>query len=388
MNVTTIEDEITKWNNELARNLIFNDCIIVFYLLLGILGNFTVIYIYKFRMEDVNLDNRYFTAPLALMDMLASIIGSTHALMSNIYPVKIYNDTVCKTLWFTGQWIVGSSGLLLVVIAFHRYLMICRPFGFQLTLPWKRAAVVFVMFLSVGFSAPCLLFYGRADVFHPVKNVTGSSCQKLISKYDSEISIYNLIIFGAAIICIGCLAVFYGSLGRTIYRRMQRIKAKQKGPIYNDDQKALRQVDANNAEHLKKIFEANQSFSTEVSISYSSNSQTTCIVSKQQSRRRPKLDGLKTILSNHKYSWLFMTITIIFVVSFIPWNVITTLEAIDLEFWNKLSGVKLAVCLFFYQLYILNHVINPVIYGCFDGAFRMEVKEFFFGNCTKHEETE
>lgn len=398
------EEEIIKWNKELAKDFIWNDCIIVIYLLLGVLGNSFVIYFYQFKMKNHKLDNRYFITPLAVMDMLACIIGSSQALLLNIRPVTIYSQFLCKAFWFSGQSVVGSSGLLLAVIAVQRYLKVCRPFGFQLTLPWKRAAIGFVIVLSAGFSSPSLVFYGRVDVQHPSLNITGSSCSKFTLEYGTQLTIYNCVIFFAAVCCIACLSVFYGLIGRTIYIQMKKHGKKNRysntdsphskalhscsGAELNSDisdknkQRVSKYPQEDNSSYLLRKTSINE---TPPSRKISAENSSSIKHFNAGSKRRPTLNSVKNMFVKHKYSWMFMTITIVFVIAFIPWNVITTLEALDPMFWNRLSGTKLAVCFFVYRLYLINHMANPFIYGFFDGAFRQEMKKFLC-RCKKEEE--
>lgn len=400
------EEEIRKWNTELARDFIWNNYIIVIYLLFGVLGNSFVIYFYQFKMKNIKLDNRYFITPLAVLDMLACIIGSSQALMLNLRPVSIYSEVLCKTIWFSGQSIVGASGLLLAVIAVQRYLKVCRPFGFQLTLPWKRAAIVAVIVLSAGFSSPSLILYGRVDVPHPTLNITGSSCSKFTSEYSTMLTIYNIVIFLAAVFCIACLSICYGLIGRTIYIQMKKHGKKNK--YLNTDSRHSKSLHSCSAAELdsevsskdqlqvkRKDQEDEQSTSTWKKTSLLHDTQTrkmsvensSSIRHFNRSARRPTLNSVKKMFANHKYSWMFMTITIVFVIAFIPWNVITTLEALDPMFWNKLSGTKLALCFFVYRLYLINHMANPFIYGFFDGAFRQEMKKFVC-RCKRDDEDE
>lgn len=89
---------------------------------------------------------------------------------------------------------------------------------------------------------------------------------------------------------------------------------------------------------------------------------------------RANIPAMKNHFQHYKYSYMFMTITVVFVIAYLPRIVIMLLESIFVQtFWLK-SDSAIVGLLFLYRLYILNHVVNPFIYGFFDVKFRHEVK--------------
>ncbi|XP_052058956.1 neuropeptides B/W receptor type 1-like [Mytilus californianus] len=77
----------------------------------------------------------------------------------------------------------------------------------------------------------------------------------------------------------------------------------------------------------------------------------------------------------YKFTLMFMAITIIFLISFIPKIFFMVMEGRDSEFWEKLSSSERAGLRFLYRLYILNNVVNPFIYAFMDMKFRKEAKK-------------
>jgi hypothetical protein len=62
------------------------------------------------------------------------------------------------------------------VIAIQRYLKICRPFGVQMTIFWKRLALCSCIISAIVFAIPLLLYNDEIKVINPVNNVTGYVC--------------------------------------------------------------------------------------------------------------------------------------------------------------------------------------------------------------------
>ena len=65
-------DKIQKWNTDLADVLIPNNVVLSVFILLGIIGNSVVVYVYKMRFTGKLID-RYFIPVLATTDLLAAV---------------------------------------------------------------------------------------------------------------------------------------------------------------------------------------------------------------------------------------------------------------------------------------------------------------------------
>jgi len=93
-----------------------------------------------------------------------------------------------------------------------------------------------------------------------------------------------------------------------------------------------------------------------------------------------------TPFSAYRYSLIFVCITIVFLVSFIPRIVVMILESLVDNFWLNLSYSEYAGYLVLHQMYLLNGFFNPLIYAIVDPRFREAVmKEFSIvvGRCRK-----
>ena len=80
---------------------------------------------------------------------------------------------------------------------------------------------------------------------------------------------------------------------------------------------------------------------------------------KQPSPAKRKLPGWRT-------TFMFIIITIAFVVSFIPKLVMMILESANSDFWVTLSDQQLCGYMILYSIYIFNNFLNPFIYGFMD----------------------
>ncbi|KAL3889955.1 hypothetical protein ACJMK2_002270 [Sinanodonta woodiana] len=84
----------------------------------------------------------------------------------------------------------------------------------------------------------------------------------------------------------------------------------------------------------------------------------------------------RTLLSTEKHTRkiteMMFTITLVFIVSYLPHLCITILDAVDKQFWDDLSSSELVVYHMFFPTYLINNMANPIIYGYWDVRFRKE----------------
>ncbi|XP_033735344.1 alpha-2Da adrenergic receptor-like [Pecten maximus] len=425
------QDTLEDLNTYLARLLIPNDVILAIYLLAGLFGNLLVIYVYSFKLKTKR-DNRFFIPFLACFDVLACTIGDSFAMSLNILPIIYYGDTLCKTLWFLSEATSISSSLLLLVIGLQRFLKVCRPFEAQMTSMWKKIALIVTVVSACLVSSPTVLFYGEIHSY-TLANMTGIRCGKRDDNpyLVQGLLIYNVILFGTAVFGIVTMAVLYGLIARVIYHQFLRHrKSAHKNTKthvkikYSDKSNTSMSCDDDEDRVTMRKDYSTASPSTE---GQSSNSVPTptetdlesqipfpepdmddqsigdCEINDQNSKqentkdekeekriKRRSFDVLRENIDNireklqrervynhfrvHRCTYMFMTITLIFFVSYIPRVVLMLLESLDPDFWSSLSNSQIQLCYFLYRMYLLNHVTNPFIYGLFDSRFRSKAK--------------
>lgn len=76
-------------------------------------------------------------------------------------------------------------------------------------------------------------------------------------------------------------------------------------------------------------------------------------------------------------SLMFMVITIVFLVSFLPRMITFLLEGIIINVWETLSTEEYAVVRMLEILYVVNHLANPFVYAFMDVKFVSEYKKVF-----------
>ncbi|KAK3087427.1 hypothetical protein FSP39_005832 [Pinctada imbricata] len=398
---------LNAWNDKLASFLIGNSTVLCVYLFLGVTGNILIIFIYSFRMKGMK-DDRYFIPYLAGMDLIACMFGASYAMALNLLPVRFHGDYLCKSLWFANQAASLTAGFMLLVIAIQRYLKVCRPFKDNMTLFWKKLALFLVVATGILLAAPCWIFYGEIEIRNEDLNITGYRCsEKGKESHRTMILAYNILLFVVAVGGILCISGFYVLVGTTIYRQ---VRYRKRVSISNTKKRRKPSGDSSSAtqsEVVRRCYRDSLDIDSPAFDSCRSPSEYFDYEADDKRTSRPsfgnalmvplqgepvrrrsfaeelerpikalrqQLPKVRSHFTTHRCSWMFMLITIVFIVAFIPRITLMVLESVDKDFWNNLTDSEIVFYLFLYRVYLITNVTNPFFYGLFDKSLRRELK--------------
>lgn len=392
-NDTILSNKLDHWNSDLARGLTPNNVILSLYIVIGMLGNSTVILIYGFKMKG-NKEERYFIPFLATADFWASLVCASFGLALNMMQAQFNNNSLCKAWWFFAAYTTFCSIFLLLIIAIHRYLKVCRPLGRQMTLKWKRFAMCMVLIIAFALSAPMTYFYGSVSFPNEEEGIVGLRCSRLKTVNKTGSLIFGGIIVLTAISIIISLICFYARIGYTIITHFKYNKSVGKKDTNTSTEKPSQgdnsQVPhSSSGGHLSETDTGFQSVETDnTELSGTTNTEPTNGVVlttnktkeakpnafKSSAKRRKEQTNKKVV---HKFTLMFMLITVIFLICYIPKVVIMLLEARNTRFWEEFSDSDRAGMLFVYRMYIINNITNPIIYAFLDHQFLKEIRVLF-----------
>ncbi|XP_063427638.1 cholecystokinin receptor type A-like [Mytilus trossulus] len=400
---------VSDWNRDLATQLIPNSIFLVLYLSLGIIGNSLVIAVYRFRMKHQSED-RFFIPVLAVCDVTACTVCASMAIALNMMQAKFTGNILCKFLWFFAASTTFMSILLLTIIAINRYLKVCRPFGKQMSTFTKRAALLFAFCFSFLLGAPSAFLYGSVEFSSPDMNLTGRRCSKLkdVSKIASLA--YSVLIAVVLLSAVSILIVLYGKIGCKIFTHFKHRNIEIKAMIQttstsdsrsqdvaatpSTDQDTIK-LDTSSDPHQHAVIESHDLPAEDCNIESHDFTAEDCNIgtdskllnrgtdSRNENKKTPKLFTSEELNRNsalctpsmYKFTLMFMIITVIFLICYIPKIFLIAMEGRDSQFWENLSSSERAGLLFLYRLYILNNVVNPFIYAFMDMKFQNEAKK-------------
>ena len=168
-------------------------------LLCGFIGNAFVLFIYGREMNKGHKEARYFIPVLAFYDLMACVVSEVH-FMSETYLWVSFRENLyiyCKLKLLLVIVTSLTSNSFLLVIAVQRYVKICRPFAKQMTLFWRRFAVVIVIIVNIVYSTPSFIVSGVQDshIFYKNENITGKGCFTGNEQYPKFQLIYCGLVF-------------------------------------------------------------------------------------------------------------------------------------------------------------------------------------------------
>lgn len=398
--------------------------IFIILVLVGLLGNSTVIYIFGFRLNK-NSIQKYITA-IAVVDTLTCIL-LIFEIFDKRFPmyIGIYTE-ICKTVRFLEVFANGCSTLIMSIIAFDRYYKICKPFK-RLPKKMVRTALICIVAFMLFLSWPMVLFHGTESIKTVHPTVFGADCADDDNFKGSIYSgIYFIIIFVIILLCIIEVVIMYLLLflrilkwkNSTIRKSIARVSVnpdlrfstckpntfltiikhkeentasksendtpearssfkedKQSNKITQDDEmlKIKTNISVINLpkeqhgqSHNSTLMERNKHEQVET------NSKETFTENGHPLKRRKEAKlGMTTVM-------LSLT-ALLYVLCYIPTIVVECINAFSPLSFQALSISTRKILVVCNSSYFINIGFNPIIYGVFNDNFRNEVKAIVFG---------
>ncbi|MEW8543337.1 MAG: G-protein coupled receptor, partial [Candidatus Thiodiazotropha sp.] len=224
-NQTNYSSHSSYFHHWFERHIPFSYTVIV-YLLLGVSGNLTVLYIYLKKFKSYS-GGRFFIPVLAVLDMIATVVNcSTHLFLTTPTLNGALTGTGCKYANFFCSTTTNVSIYTILGIAVDRYLKICRPNGRQMTLGWKKVSVVIATITAVGISLPYFKLVDVA-VVELEDDLTAKLCigtgvsQAVLINY----ALVQLLVIVAELII---MAILYFRIYKVVFRKpIFRIRAEK-----------------------------------------------------------------------------------------------------------------------------------------------------------------
>ena len=380
---------LTEWNSSLAKGRLFNITLNVVLVIIGTIGNTSVLYIYKFRLGNEKKE-RYFIPYLAVMDLMACIVTCVRAIIMSTRHVTFPSGFLCKILWLLLISSTSTSASYLLVICIFRYRKVCRLLKKEVSLKMKRALLLGMLVVIVILSTPSLAIYGERSIHSVFKgrNVSGITCSAMSMGERGNIGkrafLTIFLILNIAIVV--AMIIMYSKIGSVVYKTAaaEKIRRETVTPLQSTDETELSLTVAS-SENVFQMHPVNPpkplngkvtSAFKPASLSMHTATPPMTSVSRQQTDT-PTLGKIVPPMRRAKYNFtiMFLTVVVIYVLTYVP-SVVTVVVLSfrdEREFWVQMTGVKLNVLYMLSEFYIFNHVLNPFIYLYYDVKFRREI---------------
>lgn len=287
-----------------------------FFMLLGILGNSLVLFVYTFRMKSSTL--QIFIIYLGLVDMLGCCLGVPFDMVGLFLPLVYPLNLLCKAEHFTVYFSCISSVLTLFAIAGERFNRVCRPLAMQTLPQHAKCIVIGVTVISLLIALPVWLAYQRMEM-RLDNDLVSYQCWLTFPSYWE---IYFLILFSMFWILLLIIVVMYFFVWKKAQQHFRQLEARRLKPTHEG------------TDHL------------------------------------PDSNSHETTHNSAQINMTIFSITALFAVSFAPHFILNLVQP-------TLTAQTYALTRIIHRLWVLNCSLNPVVYGIFNGEFRLEFKKLF-----------
>lgn len=377
----TIQDLLSK---RYSDRLIPNTVIHLTEGAIGIFGNIIVLVMYSRYIADKN-GTRYFIPVLAVVDLMGCLSNVVQFQLDNTMRYTYPDVHLCKTLFFFMIMSGGLSAHLIFAISLQRYLMICRPFGQQMTRKYCRLAFVIFVLFSFGYAAPVLKFGGFNEIKIWLKRKSGNvnrtfsitigSCHFDDGSHGPRVMVpYFGTLLVLSFMNIIATSGLYIPVTKTIYRTLSSNKNhgnRVSRMLDGDTPISSKDTHSTSVEKIKMSEIPQQSQNTKSKCSGTEIKAGPGIKSALQETDREQK-------ARKRISVMFLIIIIVYVVSYLTSLATQVYEFLSTE---RMSGYRLHIHMFCLRLNLLNHIANPYIYWFYDVKFRKELQKLC---CKRH----
>lgn len=403
-------EDLWRENEAFARAVIPSMLYVALLMVIGVPGNSLVVYIHGFRFRTAT--QNFLIVCLACCDLIIGVIAMPTEIADLRFHLTFSSDFACRLLRFVSLFCALTSNCILVVIAVDRYQRVCHPLRPQMTTRNARIGVVLSVTLSLLVSWPLFVVTGLRTRETHLEGLYGSDCS-FSDKFKD--TIYPTAIIGVLgtgfVIMMLVLIVLYARLWQkarqhrlSLHSKRFQVKASftsslPASPTSLDDVSSV-MTSPSSTERLGSISGSHSDFVSGVSLrpdidpphenkelstvsqvhpslqpstenaSSSETSSTTkkkrrhlcCCSSKKQTKR-----------SLDKTTLVAFAVTVVFIVSFLPYLILMAVRSVWKNFDDSLtSAAELNVYNIFVRSYFINSASNPIIYSVINAKFRRE----------------
>ena len=322
-----------------------------FMTLLGVSGNLLVIII--FGRKKKKRTYTIFILSLAFADFMVCSV----TLPFEIYEIRntftFYSVYTCKIFRTYNYLFVFWSTVILIFLSIDRYRRVCQPIKVQFSQKFTFLLIFLGFLLSVGFAWPNIFLQGirrNQNGDHIIYQC--SVAEEYVTK--SYALVYFKMILVVSIVNIVTIIVLYVFIGRKV---IQHMRYRKRFRYASTNTKSLKQSNSHGLEIHQFPVADQHSFTSSIG---------------QQSIKSVQ----RELQSSLKITKIALTIGVVFVISYVPSVVLSLVEVqLGKRYMENYSSTSIGFILIAERAYIINHVVNPFIYGFHDSAFRKTCKE-------------
>ena len=349
------EQVLKELNDQFAKRLIPVIVVLGLLMAIGICGNSLVVYVYWRWAKMKGTTKRVFILTLAHLDLTVCTIAIPFEIYDLRNQADFQNLAACKIGRIFEYSIVLASGFVLVSVSVERYVFLCKAFDkfSKRKAQWICVGCVILAFIIGG---PSATFGGIKKTKLGGTEIYGYECTMDSEDGKSNVAqkIYYYFLSAIFLVCVCVLVVIYLII-------WSLLKKYQKESLRHTSSVISLRINRND---LDKELPIDDICVPKESRSGSAESTVTL-------RRGPgqrKLRSPSSII-------VFFSVTVTFLLSFLPHIIVKFLMFFGAHFDNMMSKEASELLYnFFIRSYLVGNVSNPFLYSILNKQFRNELK--------------
>ncbi|XP_062603106.1 neuropeptide receptor npr-1-like [Saccostrea cucullata] len=339
-------------------------------MVVGFFGNIHVLVVFSTQFKK-NSNYVIFVLSLAVIDFLMCSVHMPLEILDLLYPYDFYGSVTCKLFRSNQSILTLASIFILILIAVDRYRHVCHPMRNQWSVFSAKRMIKFCVFLAIIVSIPVSFLFGLETV-KVSENATKRICfteNELGTEYVLPV-IYILFLNFVFVCGLVVLLFTYISIGITT-RRRAKVHMMLTSLMLPKNRVRLR------ASHKKCC--CIECFSCK-KLSSGKHHSLQSIDHKrlyQTLSRQRTVFGRPTSQDNKKATKVLFCVTVIFIISYLPYVTLGLLLTLGHDLQNFLGDPGIVVYRLSVRLLLINHVCNCFVYGIFDQRFKTAYFQFY-----------
>lgn len=368
---------------------------------IGVVGNIIVILVFSISREYKNSNFKIFVLCLAVVDLITCVSLIPAEVAKHVHYFSFESEAACKIKCYFNVFGSSSAALTLTLISIDRFRKVHQPMKRQI---WPSLALKLCMgciLFSIILSWPAAQMCGIESA--PMKNVYGGRTVVYLcgaeKKYQKSVwrDVYKYVLFILqGIVSIACIFM-YIMIGRVIVKNWGahtagntlRFDSSSRSFDSSVKESNVNEVfigpeDVNNssggvqteAEQQQEQQQPRKTLRKQSSV-FSNFSSTGRRLSTNDAAAKRRMFNRQTSGFGFRHfpykTLIWFILTVIFIVTYIIYCGLS----IKVAMVFTLSPRGFALFAFFFRLYFLNNVANPIIYVLLDIRFRRSCKKIF-----------
>ena len=380
----------------------------------GVLGNGIVLLVYSLKIRKSS-NYRLYVLSLAVLDITACVTGIPGLMYDMLHPYTFYSSIACKLHRYGYHVVACASSMTHFLIGIERHRKICKPLLTQISQSISKLIIVFIFILAFVIAIPAFFIYGIYTFSVYEYNITAAQCHVddnyVNTPYPFGYDVILLVLVVSVVLglCICYVqighqllksesivfpsnATFNGSVGRGLtkekaktFKENENIRAET---IQNNsnpkniavDQSATKELEGNQ-EVIQKDTPSSETSGVDVSNYWSKTDTRNSVVTRnmklqtedqmhQRSQKPYSVRQISVESRSQKVTLITFVLTVIFIVSYIPYLSCVIVDAISGEVRDGMTSTQEA----WYQIgtmsYVISNAANPYVYLAMDKVFR------------------